>query len=205
MARTENINESKLACIIVSEVESTTGGWIELESAKRNYKALIIGYTGFLGMVKNSKTPTALVIEDKEGNFIVAAVVEYNEESEQEETGNWNYFWTFYKEDIPENATVYDIKSKQCHTTICEVANKFERAQYAGSEALISMSVIAFSTLREYLTQNANNGDGGLELVYDNVFKASSTVDGEDVKLSFIPDGQIKKMIKDDKANEKAN
>lgn len=202
---TVNIEESSLVSILVHDVSKKAGGFIPEAVAVKTYKALTIGIAKFLATVKTTKNPVAFTVTDTEGNFIVGAVVEYTDAPDVEDdiTGNWNFFFTFDKNDIPENAMTYDIKDKQTHDVIIVAAWEYASAQFQGTDAMITMFVIAFESLRDYMMEAANDGDE-YELVYQGVFVARSTIEEGEKVVSLTPDGLIKKMIKDDSALEQA-
>lgn len=200
-----NIEESSLVSVLIHDVSKRLGGFIPPESAIKTYKALIVGATRFLSTVKTTKNPVAFTVTDKEGNFVVGAVIEYTDapDAEDDVTGNWNFFFTFIKTDIPENATIYDVKSEQTHDTISAAAWEYASARFEGTESLINLYIVAFEVLRDYMLEGAVEGDV-YELVYPGVFKAQSAVEDGEKVISLIPDGLIKKMIKDDSALENA-
>lgn len=202
---TIQLEESALLNSYVHEMGKRFGGFIDPKNVIKTYKALVVSATSFLATVKTTKTPVAFTVEDNEGNLIIAAVVEYNEAPEVEDdvTGNWNYFWTFDKNDIPENTTCYDVKQKQTHEPIFKAAWEFCSAKFEGTEAMINLFIMSFSLLKDYMLDGAVEGDT-YELVYPGVFKAQSAVENGEKVVSFVPDGLIKKMIKDDEALEKA-
>lgn len=202
---TVNIEESSLVSVLIHEVSNRLGGFLDQNMAVKTYKALIVGATRFLSTVKTTKNPVAFLVDDKEGNFVVAGVVEYTEapDAEDDITGNWNFYFTFNKSDIPENATVYNVKSEQTHETICTAAWEYASARFDGTESLINLYILAFEVLRDYMMEGAVEGDV-YELVYPGVFKAQSAVEDGEKVVSLIPDGLIKKMIKDDSALENA-
>ena len=202
---TVQIEDSSMVSVLIHDVSKRLGGFLDQSMAVKTYKALFVGATRFLSTVKTTKNPVAFTVSDKEGNFVVAGVVEYTDapDAEDDITGNWNFYFTYRKEDIPENATVYDVKNQQTHETITAAAWEYASARFEGTEALIDIFIIAFEVLRDYMMEGAVEGDV-YELVYPGVFKAQSAVEDGEKVVSLIPDGLIKKMIKDDSALENA-
>lgn len=187
--------------IMKLEMEKRVNGILDDQSAMRMFKTIMMGPTRYLALVKTTKNPVALTIEDEEGNFNCAAVVEYNEAAENEDdvTGNWNYYWTFVKEDIPENAVCYDIKDTQTHKTLIDSAWQDTSAIFDDTNGLIFTYTIGMGTLRDYLLENAEESEE-YEMVYPGVFKAMAAVEDGEKVISITPDGLIKKWIKDDAA-----
>lgn len=201
---TVQFEESALITTTIQECSKRLVGFLNVPTAVKMYKALVIGATNFLATVKSTKTPSVFTITDNEGNFIFAFVVEYTDAPDKEDdvTGNWNFYCTFDKNDVPEGA-VYDVKNEQTHKPIVQAVWEHTSGRFEGTEALINLYVLAFGLLKDYMMQNAVEGDT-FELVYPGVFKAQSAVEAGEKVVSFIPDGLIKKMIKDDEALENA-
>ena len=199
------IEESTMVSVLVHEVSKRIQGFMEPTNAVRTYKALMVGITRFLATVKTTKHPTAFTVTDGEGNFVIGAVVEYEEAPDKEDdvTGNWDYYFTFNKEDIPEKAVIYDIKSEQTHKPIAAAVWEYCSARFGGTDGMINIYVIAFEVLRDYMLEGAVEGDT-YELIYPGVFTAQSSVENGEKVVSLIPDGLIKKMIKDDEKLEEA-
>lgn len=200
---TVEITNSRIIEDVKTTMQDKVKGFISDADVPRAYKSVFIGATSYLAAVKNTKNPVALTIEDEEGNFIIGAVVEYNEAPEQEEdvTGNWMYYWTFNKSDIPEDAVIYEIKNTQTHSVIRKAVWEHTSARFENTESLINTYIIFYSVLRDYLMDNAVEGDEH-ELNYPGVFTACASVEDGEKVISVTPDGLIKKMIKDDVALE---
>ena len=198
------IEDTNLANDVVMATERAFKyGFLPEAAALKCFKVYVVAITRYLATVKNTKTPTAFTITDTEGKFIVGAVVEYNDTASEEDgtTGNWNYYWTFDENDIPKEAVVYDIKNKQTHKIIIKSAWSDMNAEIAGEEALIILGVTIFEVLKKHLVEKAS-ADEVYELESDGVFKCQSQIENGEVAMSIIPDGLIKKMIKDDAALE---
>ena len=203
MSKVVELENSNLKDLIGLEMEKKYNGFVDPTSAVRMFKSMFIGVTSYLATVKSTKTPVAFTVEDEEGNFIVGAVIEYNEAPEEEDDvlGNWMYYWTFNKSDIPENATVYEVKNTQSHKTIIDAVWQHTSGRFEGTESLIQTFIIGFGSLKDCLLDNAIEGDT-YELVYPGVFTAAVAIEDGEKVLSITPDGLVKKMIKDDAALE---
>ncbi|MDD3121894.1 MAG: hypothetical protein PHC62_00095 [Candidatus Izemoplasmatales bacterium] len=201
---TVEIKNSELLKAARLEFDKRVGGLVSDETARKMYETLFISSTAFLAVVKTTKNPVALIVDDTEGNFIIAGVVEYNEAPEKEDDvlGNWNYYWTFSKDDLPENTTIYNIKDTQSHSVIIQTSWEKTSARFEGTESLINTFIIAFDILKDFLYENAREGDT-YELVYPGVFTAMAAIEDGEKVISITPDGLLKKMIKDDAAVEK--
>ena len=203
MSKVVELENSNLKDLIGLEMEKKYNGFVDPTSAVRMFKSMFIGVTSYLATVKSTKTPVAFTVEDEEGNFIVGAVIEYNEAPEEEDDvlGNWMYYWTFNKSDIPENATVYEVKNTQSRKTIIDAVWQHTSGRFEGTESLIQTFIIGFGSLKDCLLDNAIEGDT-YELVYPGVFASAVAIEDGEKVLSITPGGLIKKMIKDDAALE---
>ena len=161
MSKVVELENSNLKDLIGLEMEKKYNGFVDPTSAVRMFKSMFIGVTSYLATVKSTKTPVAFTVEDEEGNFIVGAVIEYNEAPEEEDDvlGNWMYYWTFNKSDIPENATVYEVKNTQSHKTIINAVWQHTSGRYEGTESLIQTFLIGFGSLKDCLLDNTIEGD----------------------------------------------
>ena len=188
---------------ICMEVSSRCGGFLQDKVAIASFKAMMCGVSEFLKTVKSPKTPMAFTITDTEGNFIAGAYVVYNEspDTTDEASGNWNYAWTFYKDDIPENATVYDIKSETTHKIITDAAFKYASAVYYGGEAIIDMFTICFSVLKDYLLEVATEDDV-YEMEDPGVFEAQAKIENGEKVIALIPNGKLKSILKGENGDE---
>ena len=160
------------------------GTLLEPTDVTRIVETVVAGTTDFLAMTKSKEEGTALVFENIKGDVIIAAVVEYNDNEDGEGQGNWNYYWTFDVKDL-EGKRRYQISSTQVHTIIAKRGYELYRIRFATPTLITEYSVIFASLMREFLETNAKDGE-------------EFSVEHE----SFLPDGAMKRLIKDDAATE---
>ena len=155
----------------------------------------ITGTVDFLKQVKSKKEKTALVFEDIKGNMVAAATVEYIE-GEDGNPGNWSVEFTFDPEDIKDCKT-YSIYESGPKEVIAKRGFDDFKVRFSAPDVLSQLSTLFFSLLKDFLDQNAVEGST-FELKHDPYFVATvGVIDGEKV-MSFIPDGAVKRLIKDD-------
>lgn len=156
-------------------------------------ESIIESSSDFLRRVK-SKDKTALVYKDIKGNFIVAAVLEYNENPEEGQD-NYNYYWTFDAADI-EDAKTYDSTEARVQslfaTRISETHSLRPETQH-----LVIMQEKLLVGLSDYLQENAKEGEE-FQLEDEGYFLASVGVENGVIVKSLLPDGPMKTLIKDD-------
>ena len=132
----------------------------------------------------------------------MAAVVEYNDNEDGEGQGNWNYYFTFNPKDI-EGKRRYQISSTQVHTIIAKRGYELYRIRFATPNLITEYSVIFATLIREFLEANAKEGEE-FTVEHEGYFVATSAVEDGVVEKSFLPDGAMKRLIKDDAATEAA-
>lgn len=176
------------------------GTLLEPTDVTRIVETVVAGTTDFLAMTKSKEEGTALVFENIKGDVIVAAVVEYNDNEDGEGQGNWNYYWTFDAKDL-EGKRRYQISSTQVHTVIAKRGYELYRIRFATPTLITEYSVIFASLMREFLETNAKDGEEFV-VEHEGYFLATSAVEDGVVEKSFLPDGAMKRLIKDDAATE---
>lgn len=155
----------------------------------------------FLQLVKTKEKPVALIFEDLKGNLLLAAIVSYEKNEDESMPGNWVYFWTFDKDDL-KDVTKYSINSTPVHEVFRRRAFDLRRLSYQSESYIAELSNLFARLLSEFLEQNAKEGEE-FEVEKEGYFVATSTVENGDIIKSFIPDGAMKRLIKDDESASK--
>lgn len=170
------------------------------DEACKFFEVVLTAVSDFLRITKSKEQKTALTIEDLKGNLLMAAVVEYNENEEEDAQGNWNYYWTFDPEDI-KDANTYSVSQAQVQSLFIKRAASMYHMEINNQSALTRMVALVASTISDYLEQNAKAGET-VTVEHDGYFVASAAVEDDAVVKSFLPDGAMKVLIKDDAATE---
>lgn len=165
-------------------------------------ETIIAGMTDFLAQVKAKDAGVALTIDNVKGEMIMAAVVEYNDNADGEGQGNWNFYFTFDPKDI-EGKRRYQISLNQVHSIIARRGYESHKLTFVRPDIITEYAVILASLLREILETNAKDGNEYV-IEHEGYFKASSAVENGVVEKSLLPDGAMKRIIKDDAATEAA-
>lgn len=176
------------------------GTLLEPTDVVRIAETVVAGATDFLAMTKNKDQGTALVFENIKGDMIMAAVVEYNDNQDGEGQGNWNYYWTFDVKDL-EGKRQYQISATQVHTVIAKRGYELYRIRFATPTLITEYSVIFATLMREFLETNARDGEE-FSVEHEGYFLATAAVEDGVVEKSFLPNGSMKRLIKDDAATE---
>lgn len=179
-----------------------TGLLLEADDIKRFAELFVAGVSDALAVVKTKDTPTAIVVPNIKGDPVMAAIVEYNDNSDGEGQGNWNYYWTFDPADL-DGKKRYDVYDPQ----MCAVINKrgFEmsRVKFPTSDTCAKFGTIFANLMSDLLQTNAKEKEDFI-VEHEGYFMASAAVEDGKVVKSFLPDGAMKRIIKDDEATEKA-
>jgi hypothetical protein len=157
-------------------------------------KTAILAISDYARAVKNKEKPIAVIIDDLKGNMLLAAIVRYHE-GEGDMPGNWSYEWSFDPEDI-KDCIKFPVSESKSHTFFIERAKSINMEYSELSYIYIGCDQFA-NTLINWLDTNAKEEEE-VELELSGYFKASVIVDGGKKIMSFVPDGAIKRLIKDD-------
>ena len=191
------LTESSLIANIIQEGKALSLTMM-FPDVVESIQSCISGTADFLKQVKSKKEATALVYEDMKGNMIAAAIVEYLE-GEDGNPGNWSLVFTFDENDVKgrEDIKTYSIFGSGPKEVIAARAFDDFRLRYASPDHLAQIDSLCFKLLYDFLDQNAVEGEKFV-LSHEGYFEASvEVVDGEKV-MNLIPDGAIKRLIKDD-------
>ena len=166
------------------------------------FDVIFTGTANLLSQAKSKDKATAFTFRKIDGSLIAAAVVQYFENEDKKNPGNWSLVWTFDEADIPENSLLIDFSDTQTHSYFRAVAGEKYGMRFEGVAELVDCLVYALSTLKKWLDENAKeNAETSIEL--DGFFQARVAVENGEKIFAIEPDGEIKNLIKDDAAIEK--
>lgn len=151
----------------------------------------------------SKETPVATIIDDLEGNTLLACLVSFipNEEKEEDKeesvNGHWRCDFTFNDEDIPENARRYKLSDGKLDRVFMSVSKRYN-FEYVDTPYVYFLAEVFASTLIEYLDGSATP-DTEVNVVLEDYFTAKVQVIDDVKVMSFTPFGAIvKKAIKSD-------
>ena len=170
--------------------------------ADKMFDVLFTGTANLLNDVKTKDHPVAYVINNVNGNFLGAAVVQYFENNDTDNPGNWSLIWTFNESDIPENAMKMSLADVQTHSYFRMVAGEKHNCQFKTTATCVDLMSYALVQLHKWLDENAKE-DMVESIELDGVFTARVGVEDGVKVFSIEPHGEIKNLIKDDAAIEK--
>jgi len=193
--------ETSISKIFSLNTAEKSGGLTTIpeEYVDKVIKTAIMAIADYARVLKSKEKPVAVVIDDLKGNVLLAAVVRYHE-GEGDMPGNWSFEWTFYEDDIKDCAR-FSVSEVKCHQFFIDRAKSAFRMTYS-SPSYIYLGCQEFAnSLIEWLDTNAKENEE-VEVEMDGYFKASVVVENGKKIMSFVPDGAIKRLIKDDAALE---
>lgn len=195
--------ETSIPQNFATEYETVVGPEVDHGDVAPIFRAVIAAASDFLRETKKKNQKVCLTFDDTAGNFIMAAIVEYNKNEEEEGQDNWNYYYTFNKEDIKDvqASNRYSSNETSYHTKLTKRLFEFKlRCNEASFLApMISMSL---RTLEAFLEQNAKPNEE-VTVEEDGYFIASVMVEDNEPVKALVPDSEMKILIKDDAATEK--
>lgn len=171
-------------------------------------EAIFGGTSLILGRMKDTVDMVCLKFKNpKTDEFIAAATISYsNDDSDDMSKGYWNYTWTFNEDDIDFDAIVIDFASEYKNLVSDYVSYAINR--YHVNESIlkryIDIHTISHSIdsimniLKNWLTSNASSE--GIRVVLPGVFHAFAMIDSGETIIGIEPSGEMKILVKDDKA-----
>ena len=174
---------------------------------ERLIKTVITSFAVYLSHRKVSKADeaTALVLQDINGNFKFASIVEYHiNESNPDEPGNWSFVMTFNKddlEDLEKRKTVkkYLVGDDTFRRVIDKCGYDVGGLQFERDTFYHDSCIIVIDTLTQVLDHEAKEGEV-VDIEMPGYFTMSVAVENGTKIFSITPDGQLKALIKSDVA-----
>lgn len=168
-------------------------------TAEVPFKLLASGVSEILAFKKSKNERVAVELRDLKGNFKFAGIVEYQQETEDSDTGNWIESFTFNEEDVEDITTRYSITDNDCTTII--VNDGYDRYGMMFSLPTYVFDILeeAVDTLIEYLDLNAV-ADDTVAVEVTGAFVASVEFEDGIKCMSIVPDEMMKQIVKSDKS-----
>jgi hypothetical protein len=163
---------------------------------------LFHGAANLLAANKDKSKPVAFVVDRADGKVTGAFVVQYFDNKDKSNPGNWNLVCTFDENDIPADAKKIYLKDTNTHAYFVAVAANRYCIEFKTSVTLVELLTYFMEILYKWLDENAK-ADEEVVLDQDGVFHARVGVENGEKVFAVEPAGEIKMIIKDDAAIEK--
>lgn len=200
MSRT-NLNETSIP-VGVTTLAASAGMRFDAPDVERLYTTLMSSISTFLFDKKDKNVKTCVKVQDTEGNFYLAGIVEYHAPTDEDVPGNWSYVLTNKEEDLADCQNDYDIADLAFNTVALTSAHVFGKMDFENYAYLHSLFIICVKALIEWLDANAKEGEI-VEVECPKSLLASVAIEGKEKVFAFTPSAEMKAMIKDDIAIEK--
>lgn len=182
---------------------------IGLDAGEKMFKSFVASVSTYLGMVKvaNEKEAVALVLTSTDGKFKFAGIVEYHENADSKEPGNWSYVLTLNESDLEAVSKKKNLKKYLCgddsfKNVFGKVAYDVGHFEFDEDLFMYDACIITIDTLIGVLSNEAKEGET-VEIEMPGFFVASVEVEGAEKVMAIVPDGSMKELIKSDLSIEK--
>lgn len=160
-----------------------------------------------LNKVEDPNVVVALILNDLVGTFKFAAIVQYHDNENKDEPGNYSITMTFYKEDIDNLEKKKNVKKilyedKSFEMLFPKVAYDIGGLEYTHHNYLLDSYLIIIDTLTQVLDREADPNEV-VDVEFPGYFTASVAVEDDEKVFSITPEGFLKTIIKDDTALDK--
>lgn len=172
-------------------------------------RAFFMATAAFLSKVKVSKTDeaSALVLMDIAGGFMFGAIVEYHENENPDEPGNWSLVMTFNEDDVKslerkKKVKKYLYTSMEFKTVFDVVCYDVSSIKFEHQDYMYEACMLLINTIKQILDREAKVGEV-VEVEAEGCFTASVSVEGDEKIFAITPAGYLKEIIKDDAVLER--
>lgn len=197
---TTKFEESSIPQNYAQYVSSAYNLRIEPVWAKPIAETLFESITQHLKNIKE-KGKSAIRIDDKDGNFLIAGVVDYHDNDDAELPGNYSYEFTTNEEDIQNAQKVSKVTDMEFLNTASIVGTNHSMV-FEKETDIIQLTSGVLKTIIGWLDSNAVEGQE-VSVELDGYFVATVGVEDGEKIISIVPDGAMKRIIKDDASIEK--
>jgi hypothetical protein len=192
--------QTRIPSIFCQNIKRVNMDFLE-EHVDKMAKVLFTAASEVLKVTKEKDKPTAFVINDIKGNMLVAGKVQYHANTENEDMpGNWSYEWTFNSEDIAD-CKIISISNNESLRIISLVAHNLVGIKFNVPTYAIDLLTEVVNSLSNWLDENAKENEE-VKVELPGFFEASVVVENGVKIKSIVPDGAMKRIIKDDAALE---
>ena len=151
---------------------------------------------------KTKEQPVALKFNRNDGSMVAAGLVQFFENEDNDNPGNWSLVFTFDESDIPDNCKVITMDNPSIHPFFRSVGGDKYHLTFKTVQTVIDLPVYFFEQLRKWLDENTKEGEE-ISIECDGIFQARGAVEGGEKVFAIEPSGEIKMLVKDDAAIEK--
>ena len=167
---------------------------------------LFHGVSCCLGAMKNTQVPKAIVFRSIDHSFLAGAKVEHisnGDDPSNPASGRWDYVWTFYEDDLKGADCIDAASNSLINTYFIQSAITLYNMKFHDSSICMMLMTLMLEMIISWLKENVKEDDKAT-LFLTGVFKANAEVVDGKVEMGLVPEGEMKVLIKDDKAIQEA-
>lgn len=165
------------------------------------YRLLFVSMADIVKFMQSKNNPrVGISLKDDKGNFKLGMILTFTkpEDSDEEDSGNWNLEATFNQDDMTDLDVDLDNHSDIFVQIVGNESAKIIGGRFSTVEYMFNMFITAVDCLTKFLDANAT--EDGVELVLDNIFVASACIEDGQKYMSIVPGSYIKQLVKNDAA-----
>lgn len=205
----KNFDETQMKQTYTVNLSAIGYKFREDDIPERLIKTFFASISTFLGLVKttNANEASALVFSDISNNFKMAGIVEYHENDNADEPGNFTYTMTFNEDDLVDLEKEKVVKKYNCGdnqfiTVFEKVAYDVGGIEMQHSTYIFNTCIIMIDTFVQILDAEAKEGET-VDVVIPGYATLSVETQGDEKFFAVTPDGAMKALIKSDIALDK--
>ena len=183
-----------------SQVMTTIGRRVEPDKVGIVYDTLIMAMSDFLSQVKSKENKIALAVKDLKGNLLLAGIVNYHKNENEEMPGNWSYELTFNEEDL-NGCNVSLSTDPHFNRVFLKTLENLHGLLLDDPIVMQPMIEEGINVVKQWLDVNAKENEE-ISVEHPGFFVASVSVENGEKIYAIVPDGAMKRLIKDDSALE---
>lgn len=201
--KTMKFNETSIPTSYSVDSEAKLNLMIAETHVENMYKCVFTAIAKFLSVNKHVADDAKIAIEvrDTKNNFKAAAIVQHTDGGdESEDSGNFNFVFTFNEEDVADvdAANKFSIFDPAFVTLMGQIALTEFKFSFVNPNFINGAVNLVFDNLIKFL--DMNTGDEGIEVELDGYFVAVGEMEDGIKVFGIVPGEHIKTIIKDDAA-----
>ena len=183
-----------------SQVMTTIGRRVEPDRVGIVYDTLLMAMSDFLAQVKSKENKTAIAVKDLKGNLLLAGIVNYHKNENEDMPGNWSYELTFNEDDL-NGCNVSLSTDPHFNRVFLKTLENLHGLLLDDPIVMQPMIEEGINVIKQWLDVNAKENEE-VSVEHPGFFVASVSVENGEKVYAIVPDGAMKRLIKDDSALE---
>lgn len=193
----KDVKETSIISTVVDRLKSEEMILFHSNQFMQAGKCILFGAVKFLANTK-FENEVALRINDKNGVFIIAVVLEKVKDDEGKDSFEARFETN--EECIKDIATVYDLTDEEVQRFINRFMYSISNNKFVTNDFVYKVSRVMFSAIINFLLNLGKNevDEDGYEVAFDEYLTATATDEDGKHAITLEPSTDLKKFIKDD-------